>query len=483
MRYNSPMSFDIVRTRVAPSPTGIAHVGTLYISLFNYAFAKQNSGQFIVRSEDTDRSRFVEGAEQLVLDAIKWAGIEPDEDVIKGGPYGSYRQSERLDIYQKYAQQLIDNGQAYYCFATPDELREMREKQQAAGQPPKYDGRYRDYPLDQALERVAAGEPYVVRMRVTDGETIWNDLIRGEVKINHQQIDDQVIIKSDGYPTYHLAVVVDDHLMKISHVIRGEEWISSTPKHILLYQMFDWELPEFAHMPLLRNPDKSKLSKRKNVVSIVSYQEKGYLPEALINFLMLLGWSHPDNKEIISLSEFIEVFSLERMQKTGPVFDVEKLNWMNGKYIREEFSEEELAKRLEPFIQPDFPTDKVAKILPLVKERLVTLADWPELTNFFYQSIEVDQAMLLKKATPELVTQQLNLTIDALKSIENWSLTEIETAIRNLQSKHDWPKSQYFMMLRLAVTSLKATPPLFETIEVLGQSLTVYRLCNSAKIF
>jgi len=477
------MSFDTVRTRVAPSPTGIAHVGTLYISLFNYAFAKQNGGQFIVRSEDTDRSRFVEGAEQLVLDAIKWAGIEPDEDVTKGGPYGSYRQSERLEIYQKYAQQLIDNGQAYYCFATPDELREMREKQQAAGLPPKYDGRYRDYPLDQAFKRVKAGEPYVVRMRVPDGETAWNDLIRGEVKINHQQIDDQVIIKSDGYPTYHLAVVVDDHLMKISHVIRGEEWISSTPKHILLYKMFGWDLPEFAHMPLLRNPDKSKLSKRKNDVSIVSYQKKGYLPEALLNFLMLLGWSHPDNKEIISLAEFIEVFSFERMQKTGPVFDIEKLNWMNGKYIREEFSNEELINRLRPFIPADFPEDKITKILPLVKERLVTLADWPELTNFFYLSVEVDQTMLLKKATPELVAQQLNLTIEALKSIENWSLTEIETAIRNLQSKYDWPKSQYFMMLRLAVTGLKATPPLFETIEVLGQNLTLLRLSNSAKIF
>ena len=470
------MSFDHIRTRIAPSPTGIAHVGTLYIALFNYAFAKQQGGEFIVRSEDTDRSRYVEGAEQVVLDALHWAGIKSDEDVEQGGPYGPYRQSERLEIYQQYIQQLLDEGKAYYCFATPDELKEMRAKQQAAGLPPKYDGRYRDYPLDQALERVKAGESYVIRLRVPEGETTWNDLIRGEVTISHQQIDDQVLIKSDGYPTYHFAVVVDDHLMKISHVIRGEEWISSTPKHILLYEMLDWDLPEFAHMPLLRNPDKSKLSKRKNDVSVVSYQEKGYLPEALLNFLMLLGWSHPDKREIISLPEFVNDFTMERMQKTGPIFDTEKLNWMNGKYIREELTELELQERLRPFLPADYPAELFPQVLPLVRERLVTLADIANLTGFFYQPIAVDPTLLVKKSTPEQVSEQLSITLEALESLAEWSVQAIEESLRSLQEKHEWKKSQYFMMVRVAVTGRKATPPLFETVAVVGRERTVERL-------
>lgn len=476
------MSFETIRTRVAPSPTGIAHVGTLYIALFNYAFAKQHQGQFIVRSEDTDRSRFVEGAEEIILQALGWAGIQADEDVLQGGPYGPYRQSERLPIYQQYIDQLIEQGDAYYCFATPEELKAMREQQQAAGLPPKYDGRYRDYPLDKARERIAAGESYVVRLRVPEGETVWHDLIRGEVRINHQQIDDQVLMKSDGFPTYHLAVVVDDHLMKISHVMRGEEWISSTPKHILLYKMLGWDIPEFAHMPLLRNPDKSKLSKRKNDVSLVSYQEKGYLPEALLNFLMLLGWSHPDKKEIISLPEFIHDFTLERMQKTGPVFDTEKLNWMNGKYIREVLSEQDVMDRLQSsFVPPDFPTHKMSEILPLVRERLVTLHDFEELTSFFYRPITVEKELLLKKGTPELVEEQLKSVLTVLQAVPAWNVEQLETALRQLQAEHDWKKSQFFMMIRVAVTGRKATPPLFETMAVMEKQIVVARLQQALK--
>jgi len=470
------MSFDVIRTRIAPSPTGIAHVGTLDMALFNYAFAKQNGGQFIVRSEDTDRARFVEGAEQVVLDCLKWAGITPDEDVEKGGPYGPYRQSERLDIYKQYVQQLLDEGKAYYCFATSAELQEMREAQMKASQPPRYDGRYRDYPLEEAKKRIAQGESYVVRMRVPAGETTWNDRIRGPVTISHEQIDDQVILKSDGYPTYHLAVVVDDHLMKISHVMRGEEWISSTPKHIILYNMFGWEIPEFAHMPLLRNPDKSKLSKRKNDVSVVSYQEKGYLPEALLNFLMLLGWSHPDKKEIISLEEFVHDFTFDRMQKTGPVFDIEKLNWMNGKYIREVISTDTLKERLIPFIPADFPVVMMDSILPLIRERLVTLADFESLTHFFYRDVVVDKELLLKKADAPLVQQQLRDCLEVLDKMSDWKFETIEAALRSLQEERDWKKSQFFMMVRVAVTGEKATPPLFQTMEVLGQQKTLERL-------
>lgn len=470
------MSFKVVRTRVAPSPTGIAHVGTLYVALFNYAFAKQNNGQFIVRSEDTDRSRYVEGAEELVLSALKWAGITPDEDVEKGGPYGSYRQSERLEIYQRYAQKLVAAGQAYYCFATPEELRQMREEQMKAGRPPKYDGRYRDYPPEEAKKRIDKGESHVIRLKVPSGKTKWHDLIRGEVEIDHQQIDDQVLIKSDGYPTYHLAVVVDDHLMKISHIIRGEEWISSTPKHIILYDLFGWEKPQFAHMPLLRNRDKSKLSKRKNDVSISSYQQQGILPEALINYLMLLGWSHPQKKEVISLLEFVNSFTFDRMQKTGPVFDTEKLRWLNGKYIREIISTDDLIKRLHKFISKDFPTELTSQVLPLIRERLFLLSEFDELTDFFYQDIQIDKDLLIKKADAQLVSSQIETTIKKLESISNWSAESIEKEIRNLQAENNWQKSQFFMMLRLAMTGKKQTPPLFETMAVIGQTTVLQRL-------
>lgn len=465
-----------IKTRIAPSPTGIAHVGTLYMALFNAAFAWQQGGSFLVRIEDTDRARFVEGAEQVIFDALAWAGITPNESPVHGGPHAPYRQSERLDIYKEHVQRLLEAGHAYYCFATAQELQEMREAQQAAGQPPKYDGRYREYPKDKALERVAAGESYVIRMRVPEGQTAWNDLVRGEVQIQHAQIDDQVIMKSDGFPTYHLAVVVDDHLMGVTHVMRGEEWISSTPKHILLYQMFGWQAPEFAHMPLLRNPDRSKLSKRKNDVSIVSYRNKGYLPEALLNFLMLLGWSHPEGREFLSFEEFQRDFTFDRIQKTGPIFDLDKLNWMNGKYLREHLSREEVLERLQPWLPAECSSDLAAKLLPLVIDRLVTLADWETLTAFFYRDITLPAELLLKKATPEIVREQLTITHQALSELTTWDHMSIEAALRGLQEQHDWKKSQYFMLLRVVVTGQTATPPLFETIEVLDRERTLSRL-------
>lgn len=470
-----------VRTRIAPSPTGIAHVGTLYIALFNYAFAKQQGGEFLVRIEDTDRTRFVEGAEDVIYQALQWAGIIPDESPIHGGDFGPYRQSDRLETYKEYVDQLINAGHAYYCFATPEELQAMREEQQKKGLPPKYDGRYRDYPMEKAQERIAAGESYVVRMRVPEGIARWYDMIRGEVEINYEQIDDQVLLKSDGFPTYHLAVVVDDHLMNITHVMRGEEWISSTPKHLLLYEMFGWGKPEYAHMPLLRNTDRSKLSKRKNDVSIVSYRDKGYLAEALLNFLMLLGWSHPEGKEFLSLDQFISDFTIDRMQKTGPIFDLEKLNWMNGKYIREMISQDELVQRLQPFLPSDFPQEKMDVILPLVRDRLVTLKDMDMLTGFFYRPISVDQVELLKKSTSEEVSTQLALTHQALSEMSHWTVATIENALRGLQEANGWKKSQYFMMVRLAVTGQRATPPLFETMEVIGRDEVLHRLTNARK--
>ena len=465
----------IVRTRIAPSPTGIAHVGTAYIALFNYAFALQHKGNFIIRIEDTDRQRFVEGAEQVIYDAMAWLGIPYEEAPDKGGPYAPYRQSDRLEIYHKYAEELIEKGHAYYCFCSPSELDEMRKEQQKAGKLPMYDGRCRKIPLEQAKER-AKTEKHVVRLHMPEeGKSTWHDLIRGEIEFENALVDDQVLLKSDGFPTYHLAVVIDDHLMEITHILRGEEWISSTPKHLVLYDYFGWEKPQYAHMPLLRNPDHSKLSKRKNDVSITSYMEKGYLPEALLNFLALLGWSHPQHEEVFSLQNFLENFTIYRMQKTGPVFDLNKLNWMNGLYIREKITESELINRLKPFIPHDFPLEKLTEILPLIKERLVVLYDFESLTDFFYREFAVPTELLLKKTTTEELRTQLKETISLLEQKE-WSLQIIEVGIRELQEQRNWKKSQYFMMLRVAVTGKTATPPLFETMQVLGKEKTLKRL-------
>ncbi|HZZ98762.1 MAG TPA: glutamate--tRNA ligase [Candidatus Saccharimonadia bacterium] len=471
------MEKKIVRTRIAPSPTGIAHVGTASMALFNYAFAHQHGGKFIVRIEDTDRARFVEGAEQVIYDSLKWLKIPHDEGVDVGGPFAPYKQSERLPIYKKHAEELIAKGHAYYCFCTPEELDTMRKEQQKAGKVAMYDGRCKKLDPKESAER-AKTERHVIRLNMPDtGKAEWEDLVRGHIEFENALVDDQVLMKSDGFPTYHLGVVVDDHLMEITHVIRGEEWISSTPKHIALYHAFGWELPVFAHMPLLRNPDHSKLSKRKNDVSLVSYREKGYVAEALINFLSLLGWSHPKGEEIFDFADFLENFSIDRVQKTGPVFDFKKLDWMNGVYIREKLSVEELKKRLEPFLPKDFPRDRFDVILPLVRERLVLLTDIESLTDFFYRDITVEKSVLQsKKATDEVVKQQLTETLTVIHAAKNWDATELETAIRALQEKHDWHKGQYFMMLRVAVTGKTATPPLFETIAALGKEVTLQRL-------
>jgi glutamyl-tRNA synthetase len=465
-----------IRTRIAPSPTGIAHVGTAWMSMFDLALARQTGGQFVIRIEDTDRTRFVEGAEEKIYEAFEWLGIEYDEGVQKGGPYAPYRQSERLDIYQKYVQDLIEAEKAYYCFCTSERLTEMRNQQQAAGQLPKYDRHCRNLNPQEVQTRLAAKEAHVIRLKVPDsGKISWNDAIRGEIEFDLTMVDDQVLLKSDGFPTYHLAVVVDDHLMKITHVLRGEEWISSTPKHLLLYQAFGWEVPVLAHMPLIRNADKSKLSKRKNDVSIMSYRDKGYLPEALLNFIALLGWSHPDKKEIFSFEEFLKVMSLDRIQKTGPVFDVNKLDWMNGMYIRQ-LPQEELIQRLQPYLPSDFPHSKMSEILPLVMERLVTLKDIESLTDFFYREFEPDTTLITKKSTPEEVAAQLRQTKSTLEQMTEWTVPTLETTIRQLQEQQEWKKNQYFMMVRVVATGKQATPPLFDTLAVLGKEVVLHRI-------
>lgn len=467
-----------VRTRIAPSPTGIAHLGTAYIAMRNLAISQQSKGQFIIRIEDTDRERFVEGAVDVIFEAMSWLGYPNDEGPNAGGPYAPYTQSERLPIYQEYVQKLIENGKAYYCFCTKERLEQVRASKFAKKELPRYDRHCRHLSDEEVKASLDAGIPHVIRLAVPEsGVTICQDVIRGPVEFQNSGIDDQVLLKSDGYPTYHLGVVVDDYLMKITHIIRGEEWLSSSPKHVLIYQAFGWELPVFAHLPVIRNKDHSKMSKRKNDVSILSHRDKGYLPEAINNFLALMGWSHPEKKDIFSLDEFLKLFTLERVTLTAPVYDIDKLNWINGQYIRA-MSDQELIKRLDPFTPDDCSKDLALQILPLIKERLVTLKDFEELTTFFYRDIVVDQVMLTKKSTLDEVKTQLATTTQTLKSIDpnSWTHENIEQQIRTISEEKGWKPSQYFMMLRVAVTGKTATPPLFETMQVLGRDKCLMRL-------
>ena len=324
-----------VRTRVAPSPTGDPHVGTAYIAMFNIAFAHIHNGEFILRIEDTDQNRYTEGSEQMIFDALGWLGLNWAEGPDIGGPCGPYRQSERFGIYGDYAKQLVEKGEAYYCFCTPERLDNLRERQKAMKKAPGYDGHCRSLTKEEIEAKLAAGEPYVIRLKMPyEGETVIHDRLRGDIVFENSKIDDQVLLKADGFPTYHLANVVDDHLMGITHVIRAEEWISSTPKHIQLYKAFGWEQPEFIHMPLLRNSDRTKISKRKNPVSLNWYKDNGYLKEGLLNFLGLMAYSFKDGKEIFSLQEFKDTFNIDNVSLGGPVFDLVKLGWINNQHMR-----------------------------------------------------------------------------------------------------------------------------------------------------
>jgi glutamyl-tRNA synthetase len=459
-----------IRTRIAPSPTGLdLHIGNAYTAFINYVFAKKHKGQFIIRIEDTDRTRLVEGSEKRILKSLDWLGIPHDEGPDIGGPYTPYRQSERLPLYKKYAEELVKKGHAYYCFCTSNRLQEMKEKQEANHEPPMYDGLCKTIPPVEAKKRKENGEEYVIRLNVPDtGTTTFHDRIRGDISFENKLIDDQVLLKSDGFPTYHLGVVVDDHIMEISHIIRGEEWISSTPKHILLYQFFNWELPQFAHVSVLRNPDKSKLSKRKNPVWVSDYRKKGYLPEAMKNYFSLMAWSHPEEKEFFTVSEFIKVFKLEDIQTTAPVFDQEKLRWMNGEYVRRK-SDEDLAaliyQHVNTLTQKNKPT--VMKIIPLVRERMKILSEFESLAGFFFERPKEYERPL--KDVPLKVGQ------DALK-ICDWNHDAMEKAIREASEKADMKAKDVFMELRVAVTGKTVGPPLLESLEILGKEESLIRL-------
>ncbi len=468
-----------VRTRIAPSPTGDdLHVGSLATALVNYAVAKKHNGTFVVRIEDTDRTRFVEGAEQKFLDVLVAYGIAADESPQHAGGYGPYRQSERLDIYKKHAETLIEKGAAYYCTCTRERLTALREEQQKQKHIPRYD-KHCLTRQDEVKKQIEEGMAHVVRLNVpADRDISFEDMLRGTITISTNDLDDQVLVKSDGFPTYHLAVVVDDYLMKISHVIRAEEWISSTPKHVLLYESFGWELPIFAHVPLLRNADKSKLSKRKNPVWASSYLEDGILPSAMLNYLALMGWSHPDEKEIFDLAEYIRVFDLKDMQPVGPVFDPVKLAWLNGEHIRA-LDVDDFQKRVEQYMSTyqshdwrviEKSSNMFSQSIPLVQPRIRKLSEYYPMCRFFYEDvieheIDLDQCKELLHTTADTLEQVTDWTADAIGEVMQRVCTEAEAKPRD-----------YFQQIRVAITGRKVSPPLNESMEILGKETSLARL-------
>ncbi|MDA1316985.1 MAG: glutamate--tRNA ligase [bacterium] len=465
----------MIRTRIPPSPTGEdLHIGNLYSAYINWTFARKHNGKFIVRIEDTDRTRLVEGAENQILSTLRAYNIAPDETIDIGGPYAPYRQSDRLDIYKKHAEDLIVSGHAYFCICTKERLDSVRSEMQAKKLVPRYD-KYCLARQDQVKREIDSGANYVIRLNIpADTEVVFTDMIRGEIAINTNNLDDQVLMKSDGFPTYHLAVVVDDHLMKISHVIRAEEWISSTPKHVLLYQAFGWDLPFFAHLPILRNPDKSKLSKRKNPVWASWYLEQGFLPEAVLNYLALMGWSHPDGKEIFDAEEFTSVFTLERIQPVGPVFDITKLEWMNGQYIMKLKNDNLRDKIQELYKENKLDLNILNLSIPLVRERMKKLSDYWNIAGMLFEPPTTyekelgDQKELLEKVT------------QTLEAISEWKADVIGEKLQDLATAEKVPFSTFFMTLRIALSGKKITPPLNESMEILGKEECIARIKNAA---
>ncbi len=467
-----------IRVRIAPSPTGDPHVGTAYIGLINYIYARQRGGQFVLRIEDTDRTRFVSSSEQMIFDALKWVGLSWDEGPDVSGPYGPYRQSERTEIYREHTEILLANETAYRCFCTAEELEASRREQMAAKQPTRYAGTCRALTAETIAANLEAEKPFVVRLKVpSEGSTTFTDELRGAITFDHFNVDDQVLMKSDGFPTYHLANVVDDHLMCITDVIRAEEWISSTPKHVLLYGAFGWEVPKFWHMPLLRNLDKSKISKRKNPVSLVYYRQAGFLPQALLNFLGLMGGGMPNEinngTEKFTLAEMIEHFEVKNIRLGGPVFDLTKLKWLNGEYIRAMTPGDFYAALRETVLSDAY----LSEIAGLIQTRVETLGQFGNLTHFFFADdvMPAAEVFLPKKRTLE---ETLAFAAEQLAVLEatEWTKEALEAAMKALGEGKEWAVKENFMLLRAIATGGTMSPPLLESVVVFGKARTLDRM-------
>lgn len=481
----------MIRTRFAPSPTGFLHIGSLKMALYNYLLAKQSGGKFLLRIEDTDQKRFVEGGIENILKSLEWAGIVPDEGVVSNGKggfadrgdKGPYIQSQRLEIYIKHAQELLNSGHAYYCFCTHERLEKLREDQQRRGLQTGYDLHCRNLSEKEVNDNLKKNVPHVIRMKMPkEGETIFKDIIHGEVRIENKLVDDQVIIKADGYPTYHFAVVVDDHFMGITHVIRGEEWISSTPKHVQLYKFFDWETPAFAHLPLILNPDKSKLSKRQGDIAVEDYRKKGYLPDAMVNFVALLGWNPGTDKEIFSLDELVKEFSLEKVNKSGAVFDLDKLSWMNKQYIKTK-TDEKLAdltwEIMNESEKSTFDKEQLKNAIRLERERVDTLSELPKALSFVFNLPDYPPPMLIwKKSNIDELKILLPKLLEYLNkiSVQDWEKDVLERKIGEWAQEKGYSTGSALWPLRVALSGQEKSPGPFEIAEVLGKDEASRRL-------
>lgn len=471
-----------VRTRIAPSPTGDPHVGTAYIALFNLCFARQHGGEFVLRIEDTDRVRSTAESEQMILDSLRWLGIEWDEGPDVGGAHGPYRQSERGDIYAEYAQQLLDDGHAFKCYRTAEELNELREARKAAGMQLALKPGDLALDADEQTRRAEANWPYVVRMKVPgEGVCVLDDMLRGRIEVDWAQVDAQVLLKSDGMPTYHLANVVDDHLMGITHVLRGEEWINSAPKHQLLYEYLGWDMPVLCHMPLLRNPDKSKLSKRKNPTSINYYRHMGFLPQAVTNYLGRMGWSMPDEREKFSLQDMMDAFDIQRVSLGGPVFDLDKLTWLNGAYIREDLDDEAFLQALREWA---FNEAYVRRILPQVRPRVETLSQVAPLAGHFFSGLpnitEVSFADV-KLERDELV-KLLQFLVWRLETVPAWHKDALLEEVKALAAYFELKMKAFLAPVFIAITGSSASTSVMDAMAILGSDMTRARLRHAINV-
>lgn len=494
-----------VRVRIAPSPTGDPHVGTAYIALFNYAFAKHHNGKFLLRIEDTDRTRSTKESELQIYESLRWLGLNWDEGPDIGGNCGPYRQSERFDIYKQYAVELVEKGEAYYCFCTAERMEKLRERQKAMKKAPGYDGHCRSLTPEEIKAKLEAGESYVIRLKMPyEGDSIVKDGLRGEVKFENNKIDDQILLKSDGFPTYHLANVVDDHLMGITHVIRAEEWIASTPKHIQLYKAFGWDEPEWYHMPLLRNDDKSKISKRKNPVSLIYYREKGYLKEAMLNFLALMGWNLGDGKEIFTLEDMIKGFSFDKVSLGGPVFDLKKLGWLNSSYIKSK-DLSEIVEAAKPFLEEagyigkelnTKEAEKLNAIVKIAREPAETISDIPRHAKVYFadefelpaeteEMTDKEKKNIEKMFTTlrsETAKNAINLFINKINAkSEDISEEDAKEILHSIMEETGEGPGKVLMPLRLVLTGETKGPDLYTIINIIGKTRVLKRVENITK--